>query len=607
MTDNQTIVVINEHGEVIGKTYPKRAKGLIKKGRAELLSDTVLRLKDFCPTEKSEEIIMDNNVTINNIQEQEPIADTAADKLWEAFKGKHEYILFDPRKWYPNPDTANMNRCERYMYQYPDGKMGEIFSLGDWNGHWSEIRSRFIPVDPETSYTFVFWLNGGENDRYNEVCRMIAVYTDAEQQKIPDEDWSQNYIYKLNRGGVKPLKTVDGWYLFAIDLPKPDKKLLELRFVAQSAPMALRAAEEPSAYDDLEDRPDEFEGQRPQRHNIVFADGFPADDGKCWYATGYLKRKAEEEKQKAAEFERLKNEWKELVVKNIERAKAEGYTGGELKINGITIANIGGLDGINVDELAHNLAEKFPEQVVDRTPESKQSAGYAEQIDGIANTLHRFLGWLKDYNGVNLNDVHSQLKELSGMLRSGFAFGKEAKIEQLMSNLSNQFKRLRGCTSMSNGVTVSNIAGRFSLLYSELKGNFRRVTEPSGDFESALKAAMEAADVVSQITDNLDLSDLADNLDISDIAGNIDVSEIADNIDTDEIADMVIDNIDMDEIAEQVADNIDMDEIAEHVKDNLDIDEIAEQVAENIDLDDLAEKIAEKLDIKGLLREILDD
>lgn len=31
MTNNQTVVVISEHGEVVGKTYPKRAAGLVKK------------------------------------------------------------------------------------------------------------------------------------------------------------------------------------------------------------------------------------------------------------------------------------------------------------------------------------------------------------------------------------------------------------------------------------------------------------------------------------------------------------------------------------------------------------------------------------------------
>lgn len=623
----QTITVVNENFEVLGKTYPKRAKGLIKKGRAEFLSDTLLRLKDFCPALNTEEIIMDNNIKINDLQNIETTAETAeeaiigsADKPVDiVVDKKHEFILFDPRKWYPNPDTANMNRCERYMYQSPDGSMSEIYTLGDWNGHWSEIRSRFITVDPETEYTFVFWLNGGENDRYNEVCRMVAVYTDTPEQHIPDEDWQQNYIYKLNRGGVKYLKTIDGWYLFAIRLPKPDKKYLELRFIAQSAPMALRAAEEPHVYLSLEDKPDEFAPMRPQRHNIFFAEGWPADDGKGhghWYSTGYLRRKAAEDAKKAAEFENLRIQWKTLVEKSIADLKEKGITSGEFRVNGISIFNIGGIDAIDVDELAKNLAEKFPEQLMNRTPESERAAEYADKVDELLRLLNPFVGRYTMNNGLLLDDLISQLKELSEMMKSGFAFGKEARIERFMNDLNSQFKLWRNCGAVMNGVSVAGIATRFGQLCNEIKSNFRRAGEPSGDFEAAVKAAMEAADIdfdniAEQVAENIDISDIAGNIDISEIADNIDTDEIAeyvaDNIDIDEIAEQVAENIDKDEIVEQVAENIDIDEIAEHVKDNIDLDEIAESVADHIDLDDLADKIAERLDIRGLLRELLED
>ena len=96
---------------------------------------------------------------------------------------------------------------------------------------------------------------------------------------------------------------------YAIDLPKPDKKFLELRFAAQNAPMALKAAEEPSAYADLEDRPDEFADRRPQRHNIVFADGWPDN---TWYSTKALKRKAQEEQSQTSKPD---GKWNELLEK----------------------------------------------------------------------------------------------------------------------------------------------------------------------------------------------------------------------------------------------------------------------------------------------------
>ena len=331
MTNNQTVVVLDEHGEVVGKTYPKRAKGLIKKGRAEALTENVIRLGDFRPKDSNltEEIKMDvlNEKVINNSNEQ--AVEKAVENLWKTFTGKHEYILFSPRKWY-TPEKCSDGPCERYMYQSPDGKMTEIYSLGDWNRNYSEIRSRFIPVSEDTDYTFVFWLNGGENDRYDETCSMIAVYTDAEgddDDPISDDEWDQRYIYRLNRGGVKPIRNIDGWYLFAIDLPKPDKKLLELRFAAERAPMALKAAEEPSAYAELEDRPDEFNDLRPQRHNIVFKDGWPDDK---WYSTEALRRKAQKEQ---THTQGQDSKWSEML----ERLKRIKDIQGHFSLNGDTI------------------------------------------------------------------------------------------------------------------------------------------------------------------------------------------------------------------------------------------------------------------------------
>ena len=38
-TPGQTIALSNDNGDIIGYTYPKRAKGLIRKGRAVPVSD----------------------------------------------------------------------------------------------------------------------------------------------------------------------------------------------------------------------------------------------------------------------------------------------------------------------------------------------------------------------------------------------------------------------------------------------------------------------------------------------------------------------------------------------------------------------------------------
>lgn len=54
--------------------------------------------------------------------------------------------------------------------------------------------------------------------------------------------------------------------------------------------MAVQPAKAPEEYADLEDVVDEFEELRPQRHNIVFEDGWPATG---WYSTRELRRQRE--------------------------------------------------------------------------------------------------------------------------------------------------------------------------------------------------------------------------------------------------------------------------------------------------------------------------
>ena len=55
MTKN--ITVVDENDNILESTYPKRAKGLIKKGRAERISDNVIRL---CAQSEKEENKMAN-------------------------------------------------------------------------------------------------------------------------------------------------------------------------------------------------------------------------------------------------------------------------------------------------------------------------------------------------------------------------------------------------------------------------------------------------------------------------------------------------------------------------------------------------------------------
>lgn len=41
---NKSITILDEEGKFVGETYPKRANGLVKKGRAKYVGETTIRM-----------------------------------------------------------------------------------------------------------------------------------------------------------------------------------------------------------------------------------------------------------------------------------------------------------------------------------------------------------------------------------------------------------------------------------------------------------------------------------------------------------------------------------------------------------------------------------
>ncbi len=263
--NRQTICVLDEQDTVIGYTYPKRAKGFIKKRRAEFVSDNAIRLYRQCPTyENMEDIEMANT----------------------------NFITIIPTAWRKNPDGGAKTVCDRFMISNPLAgavvnapSVVEVLSLGTWN--WdaaSYVTNGLQMLEPETEYHFVFWLNGGENDRSDEVCQLQILFTDS-GITASNSEFDTGLCFRLNRGYIKPLKKYNGWEYYDIPFTTTQAKFTQFQFVAIKAPMALISAEEPDVYKDLQDVIDPYEKQRPQRHNIYFEDGWPVN---TWYATERL-------------------------------------------------------------------------------------------------------------------------------------------------------------------------------------------------------------------------------------------------------------------------------------------------------------------------------
>lgn len=254
-----TVSVLNENDEVIGKTYSKRARGLLKNGRAELVSDDSIRLKEsICPTcENTEELKMDNN-----------------------------YIYFDTKTWQKSSDSSG--RVERFFITNPmdNDKLNEVYSLSGWlDGSLCKISSGWLTLEKNTEYHFVFWLNGGENDKQNETCQCLITFSNSNKSNAENR-----LVYNLNRNYIKPIKQYNGWRLYDIIFTTSDKKLTQISFCAQLAPTAIMPASSPKNYT-FEDVLDEYVEHRPQRHNICFDDGWPRD---TWYSTVNLRQKCEQ-------------------------------------------------------------------------------------------------------------------------------------------------------------------------------------------------------------------------------------------------------------------------------------------------------------------------
>lgn len=258
----QTVRVLNGDGEKIGLTYPRRAAGLVKKGRARYVNDLCICLNNASDVTKfTEETKMDNN----NIITQN-----------EGRTQPYVMLYFNAREWRFNKDCKD-NTGSRSFMTGPDGALNEAFTIGNWSWNWTEICTKQLTLAKNTPHMFTFWLNGGENDKYNEVCRFEVIF---------NNDYENRYTYNLNRNFIQPVKRLNGWELYEIPFTTGDNEYTELRFVAQYAYMTVMAAKDKFEYAEIPDTADEFADERPQRHNIVFQDGWPTNN---WYSTKNLR------------------------------------------------------------------------------------------------------------------------------------------------------------------------------------------------------------------------------------------------------------------------------------------------------------------------------
>lgn len=185
-------------------------------------------------------------------------------------------LTFNPREW--NFHTMHSKVGSRSFITDFMGNLVEAYTLGNWNKQWTEIQSPKFRLEKNTPHIFSFWLNGGENDRYQEVCSLDIIF-DGE-----GGGYDNRYLYKLNRNYIQYTMHYKGWYLYEIPFITQDNDTTRMQFSVMDAPCTIMGAREAEYYANL--TPDEPRTDLPQRSNLIYPQGYPLDAKWSWKVFG---------------------------------------------------------------------------------------------------------------------------------------------------------------------------------------------------------------------------------------------------------------------------------------------------------------------------------
>lgn len=221
----KNIIVTDVNGRTIGSTYPKRAKGLVKNGRAEYTDDHTIRLKfTRAPT-------VDKNTE-----------DTKMSKV----------IDFIAREFKFDPNCGS-NAGERVFMTTALGN-AEVWEIGDWHWNWSQITCE-KKLEKNMDYVLRFAMTGGHNDTDDAVSQVILCGVDG--YDTPEEAWENRMSFALARSRYEPIvskRDKTGLLrVFEIPFNTGEQETWRIFFAAQHAVARFFAAKEFAEYEKLED------------------------------------------------------------------------------------------------------------------------------------------------------------------------------------------------------------------------------------------------------------------------------------------------------------------------------------------------------------------
>lgn len=250
----KNIVVTDVDGNQIGTTYPKRARGLVKNGRAEYVSDREIRLKST----------------------RAPAVYTYTE---DAKMSK--VIDFNTRN-FKFEDTCKSNVGFRGFVSTSLGNE-EIWEIGDWGWNWTQICTELTGLDKNTDYVFRFAMTLGHNDDNQEesLVHIFRSYPDDAPEGVDSQStsenvtekrkkaWEDRYTYCIKQSRFKPViskrdKDEDTMLrIFEFPFNTEDSENWKIVIVSNHAIARFFKARELQAYSDLEDL--SYEQWRKQR------------------------------------------------------------------------------------------------------------------------------------------------------------------------------------------------------------------------------------------------------------------------------------------------------------------------------------------------------
>lgn len=222
----KNVIVTDEFDNQIGLTYPKRARGLVKNGRAEYVSDDRIRLLKGAHAPSA-----------NN--------DTEDFKMSNIINFNAREFKFD--ETCQSTDGNPVNAGSRMFISDFSGENAEVFEMGDWQWTWSQIKCK-KQLEPNTDYVFRFAVQGGVNHTGDGQSRFVVVQ---------DENWEDRLEYPLERSRFKPTlskRTESGLFrVYEIPFNSGESGNITLMFNVLHFIEVIMPAKELEAYAELED------------------------------------------------------------------------------------------------------------------------------------------------------------------------------------------------------------------------------------------------------------------------------------------------------------------------------------------------------------------